>query len=93
MVQGACISVLNFLDHSLQENVPHAHPVAGASVAVPVWPCKEHTVVSRSGSGFVLVMVKSTRGSWYLSQSIRTQAFHGTMSKASVGRMCSISFG
>ena len=37
MVQGACIYVLKLLGTGLQEKVQHAHPVAGASVTVPVW--------------------------------------------------------
>ena len=36
--------------------------------------------------GSLFVMVRSTRPWWYFSQSMRTQALQGTMSKPKVGR-------
>ena len=42
IVQGACTSVLKLVGNRLREKVPRRLPAAGALVAVPVWPCKEH---------------------------------------------------
>ena len=43
-MQGPCMCVLKLLGNHLREKVPHPHPITGALVAVPMWPCIKHCV-------------------------------------------------